>query len=195
MPIRLAAICAKQMIHIFDYRTRVKLNQIQLGYDLTSLNYSKDGREMLVNLSNEGNGEVWTMDEEGGVRQKFWGQKQDKVVIRSCFGGGLESVVVSGGEGTLWPCRQAGKLQGTVADLVRASGRRQNQHLAPLHRSSPRTPRRSPFRMRQRRRLEYRLTLYVCLCRRRPQSANVSPHYLSCPRFSAIEQLNSPART
>lgn len=97
-PIRLAAVCARKTIHIFDYRTRQKLNQIQVGYELTSVNYSKDGLELLVNLSN---GELWTVDgEQGIVNMKFHGRGQDHFVIRSTWGGATEGVVVSGGEGT-----------------------------------------------------------------------------------------------
>ena len=96
-PVRLAAVCARKTIHIFDYRTRQKLNQIQVGYELTSINYSKDGLELLVNLSN---GELWTVDgEQGIVNMKFYGRGQDQFVIRSSWGGATEGVVVSGGEG------------------------------------------------------------------------------------------------
>jgi len=96
--IRLAALCTHRTIHIWDYTTRSKLNIINMGdQDMTSLNWDRDGREMLVNISKIG--EVWLIDEEGRPKMKFPGQRQEGYVIRSCFGGAREGVVVSGGEG------------------------------------------------------------------------------------------------
>lgn len=101
-PVRLAAVCTNKSIHIFDYHTRQKLNLIQIGYEITSLTYSRDGLELLANLSN---GELWTVDGESGtVNMKFFGRGQEEFVIRSCWGGATEGVVVSGGEGEYSHC-------------------------------------------------------------------------------------------
>jgi len=125
--IRLAAVCARKALHIFDYRTRQKLARIQYGYELTSVNYARDGLELLINLSN---GELWTVDGEQGVANvKFYGRGQDQFVIRSTWGGATEGVVVSGGEGMLMSCSLSYLIVITTDELSRWK----NQHLASLH--------------------------------------------------------------
>ena len=99
-PLRLAAIDRDTpfpRLHVIDYTRRQRLHQINLGTKLTSINLSRDADEMLINLAN---GEVWIMGtEECELKQKFVGGSQQQYVIRSCFGGSMEGVVISGGEG------------------------------------------------------------------------------------------------
>lgn len=96
-PVRLVAICTDHTIHIYDYRRREKLSFLTMDDEITCLNLSLDGHEMLMNLSC---GEIWAMRvDDGEVLQKFTGQKQGRFVIRSCFGGASEGFIISGGEG------------------------------------------------------------------------------------------------
>jgi len=170
--LRIAALCTHRTIHIWDYTTRSKLNIINMGdQDMTSLNWDRDGREMLVNISKIG--EVWLIDDEGRPKMKFPGQRQEGYVIRSCFGGAREGVVVSGGEGEFAREVVCGSIVQIVLlylgtrRLMLSSYRLQNQHLAPLHRPTPRAPRRPRRRLRQRCRLEYGTTLHVRIGGRR----------------------------
>lgn len=96
-PLRLVVICTDYTIHVFDHLRREKLFNLKMTDQLTCLSLSRDGREMLINLSC---GEVWTLGvADGAIRQKYRGQRQGKFVIRSCYGGASEGFVVSGGEG------------------------------------------------------------------------------------------------
>jgi len=96
-PLRLVVICTDYTIHVFDHLRREKLFNLKMTDQLTCLSLSRDGREMLINLSC---GEVWTLGvADGAVRQKYRGQRQGKFVIRSCYGGASEGFVLSGGEG------------------------------------------------------------------------------------------------
>lgn len=97
--VRLVALCSypEKVINVYDYRLREKLSRIALNTETTCLNLSRDGSEMLVNLSSN---EIWSLGiQDGQVKQKFFGQKQGHYVIRSCFGGATEGFVASGSEG------------------------------------------------------------------------------------------------
>jgi len=64
---------------------------------LTSVNFSFDGAELLVNMNK---GKVVVLDLlTGQVIMRYEGAVQEAFVIRSCFGGAGESFVVSGSEG------------------------------------------------------------------------------------------------
>ncbi|KAL9048504.1 MAG: hypothetical protein Q9162_007699 [Coniocarpon cinnabarinum] len=94
--VRLAALCVDCTIHVYDYHRRQKLRQIDVGHNLTSISMSRDGQEMIVNL---GCNEVWALSvEDGIVRRKYQGQVQGHYIIRGCYGGADDGVVVSGGE-------------------------------------------------------------------------------------------------
>ncbi|KAB8360907.1 hypothetical protein FH972_024640 [Carpinus fangiana] len=96
LPVRLVVSCTDRSVHIYDYHRREKISHIQLDHEITCLNLSRDGQEMLINLNC---GELWALGVDSGeVIQKYKGQKQSQFVIRGCYGGASEGVVVSGGE-------------------------------------------------------------------------------------------------
>ncbi|CAJ0906624.1 6687_t:CDS:2, partial [Entrophospora sp. SA101] len=64
--------------------------------NVTSICLSNDCRYALVNLSTE-KIHLWDIEENRLVR-KYYGQKQGKFVIRSCFGGIDQGFIVSGSE-------------------------------------------------------------------------------------------------
>lgn len=130
-PLRLVVICTDNSVHIFDHARREKLSYIRLDDKLTCVSLSRDGREMLVNLSC---GEVWALGvDDGAVRHKYRGQRQGNYVIRSCYGGASEGFVVSGGEGApgqegTSPAHPTPRQASTHPPRLR---RRQNLNLAP----------------------------------------------------------------
>eukprot|EP00325_Prymnesiales_sp_UTEX-LB-985_P018767 CAMPEP_0174757914 /NCGR_PEP_ID=MMETSP1094-20130205/107499_1 /TAXON_ID=156173 /ORGANISM="Chrysochromulina brevifilum, Strain UTEX LB 985" /LENGTH=556 /DNA_ID=CAMNT_0015963833 /DNA_START=42 /DNA_END=1712 /DNA_ORIENTATION=+ len=66
------------------------------GDAVTSLAISSDSRHLLVNMACE---EVHLWDSrEGALLHRYRGHKQGRFVIRSCFGGSDESLVISGSE-------------------------------------------------------------------------------------------------
>ena len=103
---RIVAACVdKRAIHIIDYHRREKTGSFHVDHDMTCLSLSRDGEEMLMNMSC---GEVWTIDVNSqDVKKKFRGQKQGKYVIRSCYGGAREGFVLSGGEGQSSNCLES----------------------------------------------------------------------------------------
>ena len=65
---------------------------------ITSLSLSSDGRHLLVNVASE---EVHLWDtHERRLLHRYRGHKQGRFVLRSCFGGRDESLVLSGSEDT-----------------------------------------------------------------------------------------------
>ena len=93
----LAATTLKNRILLYDLPSRQKIAEWPMEDKLTSITFSADGRELLVNMNE---GRVFTLDVGSGeVVQRFEGVRQKHFVVRSCFGGAGEGVVVSGSEG------------------------------------------------------------------------------------------------
>lgn len=64
---------------------------------ISSLSLSGDGQSLVVNLSSQ-EIHLWKINESSTVPEKFKGHKQDKFVIRSCFGGSNSLFISSGSE-------------------------------------------------------------------------------------------------
>jgi WD40 repeat protein len=64
---------------------------------ITSLSLSKDGKYLLVNLVNQ---EIHLWDIAGKLKSplKYKGHRQQRYVIRSCFGGSDQAFIASGSE-------------------------------------------------------------------------------------------------
>lgn len=83
-------------IHVFDSATRQSLAVIKPGKVLTSLTVSRDSRYALVNSPQE---EVLLFDlETYKLVRVYRGQLQNKFIIRSCFGGLDENIILSGSQ-------------------------------------------------------------------------------------------------
>eukprot|EP01134_Creolimax_fragrantissima_P001283 CFRG1283T1 len=91
----LVAICHEKKIRMYDMLTFAE-EQIQESDSITSLCVSADSKHVLVNLSSQ-EIHLWHILEKRLVT-KYYGQKQGKFVIRSCFGGFNDAFVVSGSE-------------------------------------------------------------------------------------------------
>lgn len=98
---RLVATTIDCRILMYDLRSRFKVAEWQMEDKLTSVNFSSDGSELLLNMNK---GRVMILDATGGpgsgeVVMRYEGARQEDFVIRSCFGGAGEGFVVSGSEG------------------------------------------------------------------------------------------------
>ncbi|KAF0462334.1 WD40 domain-containing protein [Gigaspora margarita] len=93
---RMVAICHDEKLHIYNIETRKEEAIMDENAKLTSICLSSDCKYALVNLSTR-EIHLWDIEERRIVR-KYYGQKQEKFVIRSCFGGIDQGFIVSGSE-------------------------------------------------------------------------------------------------
>ena len=94
---RLIISSVDQDIVIYKFLARQEERRITLRSKITCLSISKDSKFLLASLAAE---ELHLVDiESGEVVQRYVGQKQGKCVIRSCFGGVDENLIISGSEG------------------------------------------------------------------------------------------------
>lgn len=101
---RLVVICTDNRIQIFDTATKQVLLGMTETVSITSLALSMDGRYLLVNTSSNDverpEIHIWDLVEEQ-LCQKFKGFKQKRYVIRACFGGFNQMLVLCGSEDNL----------------------------------------------------------------------------------------------
>lgn len=130
---RMAAATTDNKILMYDLPKREKIAQWQMEDRLTSVNFDSSGAHMIVNMHK---GKVLLLsaevDARGNVAEvevkcRYEGVVQDEFVIRSCFGGAGEDLVVSGSEGEFLPFSYLETLDTNAT----SSGRRQRLHLAP----------------------------------------------------------------
>ena len=96
---RLVTLSDPPEIHVYDLSTRQEEYSMRLKACLTSITITRDSKYMLVNMADS---ELQLIDiNTAEIFQRFLGQKQDKYVIRSTFGGADENLVISGSEGKL----------------------------------------------------------------------------------------------
>jgi WD repeat-containing protein 26 len=98
---RLVVICTDNHIQVFDTATRRELARMVESPSITSLSLSFDGRFLLVNTSandvERPEIHMWDLL-EGRMCKKFKGFKQKRYVIRACFGGYDQMLVLCGSE-------------------------------------------------------------------------------------------------
>ncbi|KAI4096564.1 MAG: hypothetical protein L6R37_006941 [Teloschistes peruensis] len=93
---RLVAISSQCQIVVYNFDTREEEYSILLQSRMTCITVSRDGRYMLINMSN---GQIQLIEiETREFVRRFEGQVQGEYVIRSCFGGADENLVISGSE-------------------------------------------------------------------------------------------------
>jgi len=97
---KLVAICHEKKIHIYDLVRRVEEGIMEEDYQpngkVTSICISNDCKYALLNLTPR-EIHLWDLQERRLIR-KYFGHKQRRYVIRSCFGGIDQGFVISGSE-------------------------------------------------------------------------------------------------
>ncbi len=96
---RMVVISVEQQISVYDFWTREEEYSIMMKHKMTSVSISRDSNYMLINMAN---GEVHLIEiDTAEICRRFLGQKQDVFIIRSCFGGADENLIISGSAGSL----------------------------------------------------------------------------------------------
>ena len=95
---RLITINTSCEVHVYNFVTRELEYEINLHSELTSVSVSKDSKFMIINMASVQEVHLYEIDTLNLV-QKYSGQKQKEFVIRNCFGGADENLVLSGSEG------------------------------------------------------------------------------------------------
>lgn len=92
----LISVFSDKEIHILNVQTSTEC-VIKEGHSITSLSVSLDSKFFIVNLNSQ---EIHMWDVTGKWRkpQKYKGHRQQKYVIRSCFGGLNSMLIASGSE-------------------------------------------------------------------------------------------------
>lgn len=92
----LISIFSDKEIHILNVRTNAE-RLISEGHSVTSLSISGDGKFFIVNLNSQVI-HMWDVAGKWEKPMKYMGHKQNKYVIRSCFGGLNSTFIASGSE-------------------------------------------------------------------------------------------------
>eukprot|EP00177_Eucheuma_denticulatum_P005922 GFKZ01010796.1.p1 GENE.GFKZ01010796.1~~GFKZ01010796.1.p1 ORF type:complete len:564 (-),score=73.32 GFKZ01010796.1:377-2068(-) len=125
----LIATCSDNVIQIFDTTSKEQVASMKESVSITSLFLSNDSESLLINTNSNENPNmqdpeihIWNL-RDMEIKQSFKGFKQTRFVIRGCFGGHNQMLVLCGSEDNLvyiWE-RRTGELiaqldghQGTV---------------------------------------------------------------------------------
>jgi len=94
---RLATISPEKQISVYNFVTWEEEYTMQFKAELTCVNISRDSKYMLVNMAEEL--QLIDINSPTETVRRFDGQKQGEWIIRGCFGGADENLVISGSEG------------------------------------------------------------------------------------------------
>jgi WD repeat-containing protein 26 len=97
---KMVAICNERKLHIYDVHDNFQeVLNYQMPHNMTSVVSSNDSKYILINsMAQEVH--LWNID-KFQLERKFVGQRQEKFMIRSCFGGPEQNFILSGSEGQL----------------------------------------------------------------------------------------------
>ncbi|KAJ3220286.1 hypothetical protein HDU67_003301 [Dinochytrium kinnereticum] len=106
---------SERRIRVFNLQSKEEVEYIEESKSITSLHAAKDSKHVLVNVSEIQEIHLWNVDEKELVR-KYVGHKQERFVIRSCFGGIHQNFILSGSEDSkiyVWH-----REQGTLLEVL-----------------------------------------------------------------------------
>ena len=89
----MVALCSEKSLHVFDLQTREKIKEFKIDLPLLSVSVSKDSRYALINTQPE-EIQLWDLERYQVVR-KYICEAPATDVMRSCFGGPDENIVMS----------------------------------------------------------------------------------------------------
>jgi WD40 repeat protein len=89
--------CSDKRIKIINLNDKTEQCSMLESDAITSVVLSQDDKYLLVNLA-VSEIHLWNIDKQV-IEKKYFGQKQGRFVIRSCFGGVNEHFILSGSEG------------------------------------------------------------------------------------------------
>ncbi|GAA94146.1 uncharacterized protein L969DRAFT_46235 [Mixia osmundae IAM 14324] len=103
---------SERRIHIYNISERRQEKVLSVNADLTCVSISADSRYALINqVPNE----IGLFDlEEARLVQRYVGQQQGRHIIRSCFGGPRNNLIISGSENgkiVIWDRRTAARIE------------------------------------------------------------------------------------
>ncbi|KAF5119067.1 hypothetical protein DV454_000169 [Geotrichum candidum] len=90
---KMVALCSEKSLHVFDLQTREKIKEFKIDLPLLSVSVSKDSRYALINTQPE-EIQLWDLERYQVVR-KYICEAPATDVMRSCFGGPDENIVMS----------------------------------------------------------------------------------------------------
>lgn len=93
---KLIVLSSEKVIHFFDLLTKEVIKEVEIDVPLFSVTTSKDSRYALINLDTD-ELQLWDLERYQVVR-KYLGLPKAKDVMRSCFGGVDENIVMSGSQ-------------------------------------------------------------------------------------------------
>ena len=94
---RMVVISVEQQISVYNFWTREEEYKLKMPHKMTSVSVSRDSNHMLINMANN---EVDLIEfDTAHICRRFVGQKQEMFIIRSCFGGADETLIISGSAG------------------------------------------------------------------------------------------------
>lgn len=93
---KLIVLCSDDIIHVYNLDTREQITAIKIDSSLTSVTVSSDSRFALINVKPD-EVHLWDLSSYRLIR-KYVGQLQKEFIIRSCFGGIHENLILSGSQ-------------------------------------------------------------------------------------------------
>jgi WD40 repeat protein len=113
---KMVTISSEQQVSVHNFVTREEEHSFLVRPRMTCVSISRDSKYMLINMADN---EIQLIDiESAEIVRRFLCHKQDEFIIRSCFGGADENLIISGSEGMLendsnWDCilREAARFE------------------------------------------------------------------------------------
>ncbi|KAL2037789.1 hypothetical protein N7G274_009514 [Stereocaulon virgatum] len=121
---KMVTISSEQQVSVHNFVTREEEHSFLVRPRMTCVSISRDSKYMLINMADN---EIQLIDiESAEIIRRFLCHKQDEFIIRSCFGGADENLIISGSEDSkvyIWHKENGtliGRLEGHSQGCVNA---------------------------------------------------------------------------